>query len=272
MKEPMKTLDEHALLRHADEGTPWPDEVPAGAFGDLAAAYRQQAAVRALRLARGEQPRGYKIGFTNRQIWDRYRVWAPIWGPVWGRTLAFCDGVGRVDLTGICQPRIEPEIVFGIKDTPSTKLTPDTLFDAIEWLAPGFETVQSHRPGWRFTAPETVADGALHAHLLVGAGVPLADWARDAAELHARLAAATVLVSRDGLPVESGRGLHVLDSPLMALLHFVKELRQTPGAVELQPGDVVTTGTWTDAWPVQPGQTWQARFDAGLPALQATYV
>ena len=37
------------------------------------------------------------------------------------------------------------------------------------------------------------------------------------------------------------------------------------GAPDLRPGDVVTTGTWTDAWPVTPGETWTAQFDAPLP-------
>ena len=42
--------------------------------------------IRRLRLARGEMPLGYKIGFTNRGIWARYGVFAPIWGPVWDTT------------------------------------------------------------------------------------------------------------------------------------------------------------------------------------------
>ena len=35
-----------------------------------------------LRRQRGETPRGYKIGFTNRTIWPRYGVFAPIWARV----------------------------------------------------------------------------------------------------------------------------------------------------------------------------------------------
>ena len=36
----------------------------------------------------------------------------------------------------------------------------------------------------------------------------------------------------------------------------------------VQPGDVVTTGTLTDAWPLQPGQHWQTMLsDARLPGL-----
>ena len=257
------------LLQHHDNAQPWPDTVAADAWGDVAAAYQAALAVRALRTGRGEQPRGYKIGFTNRTIWARYGVWAPIWGTVWDRSLGFADdGVAALSLAGLCQPRLEPEAVFGFKATPAPGATLQDLFEAIDWVAPGFEIVQSHRPGWRFTAPETVADGALHARLLVGRRQPLAEVARDARGLDATLAAARVTLRRDGAAVEEGAGAQVLGSPLQALLHFLTELRQCPGAADLQPGDVVTTGTWTDAWPVQPGQTWRADFSAPLTPLQ----
>ena len=67
--------------------------------------------------------------------------------------------------------------------------------------------------------------------------------------------------------MEAGTGANVLGSPLQALLYFLNELRACPGAPDIEAGDVVTTGTWTDAWPVLPGQQWQAEFSAPLPAL-----
>ncbi len=33
------------------------------------------------------------------------------------------------------------------------------------------------------------------------------------------------------------------------------------------PRDVVTIGTWTDAWPLEPGQSWCAEFDAPVDPL-----
>jgi 2-oxo-3-hexenedioate decarboxylase len=36
----------------------------------------------------------------------------------------------------------------------------------------------------------------------------------------------------------------------------------TPGW-PIRPGDMVTTGTITDAWPLLPGQTWQTRLSDG---------
>ncbi len=259
-----------AILEHLDRGTLWQRESPGAATSDVAAAYRDALAVRALRVGRGERPVGYKIGFTNRTIWDCYRVFAPIWGPVWDTTVARCDGRGRIDLAGTCQPRLEPEIVFGIAATPAPDTTLDGLFDCVDWIAPGFEVVQSHCRDWTFTAAETVADGALHARLLIGATTPVREFAASGEALDARLAATRVRLFNGDAPVDDGVGANVLDGPLHALLHFVRELGACPGAPALQPGDVVTTGTWTDAWPIAAGETWRAVFDEPFAGLTVT--
>ncbi|GAC1604313.1 MAG: hypothetical protein NVS3B2_09730 [Ramlibacter sp.] len=90
--------------------------------------------------------------------------------------------------------------------------------------------------------------------------------------LERKLAAAAVTLSRDGEAIDQGRGANVLDGPLHALLHFVRELVACPGAPALQPGDVITTGTWTNAWPVLPGQSWTAYFDSPLTPLRVRFV
>jgi 2-oxo-3-hexenedioate decarboxylase len=258
------------VLWHSDTGEPWP--VNGGAeFTDLPSAYRSALAVRALRIARGEIPSGYKVGFTNRTIWPRYGVFVPIWGPMWKTTVDACDGAGTVPLARLCQPRIEPEAVFGFKGTPRADASLEDLFDALDWVAPGFEIVQSHRPDWKFTAPQTVADGGLHGRLLVGRQRPIAELAPDADRLHQVLAGARVRLLKDGSLVEEGAGANVLDSPLHALMHFLVESRSCPGATDLVAGDIVTTGTWTDAWPVQACETWTARFDSALPSLEVRF-
>lgn len=264
------------LLQHHDQALLW--RQPPGAVGgpDAAAAYQQALAVRRLRQARGEVPRGYKIGFTNRTLWQRYAVFGPMWGTVWDTGLRWAQASaepghaqGQIDLAHTCQPRLEPEIVFCMKATPPAQASLQQLFEAIDWLAPGFEVVQSHSQDWQFTATDTMTDGGLHARLLVGQALPVLSLAADAQGLHSRLAQARVTLFKNGQRVEQGVGSHVLDSPLQALHHFLTELRQCPGATDLQAGDVVTTGTWTDAWPVQQGEHWRAEFSAPLGSIGA---
>jgi 2-keto-4-pentenoate hydratase len=254
------------LLEHYDRGSLWP--APSGL--DVASAYEHALTVREMRIARGEQPRGYKVGFTNRNIWPRYQVFAPVWGTVWDTTVSFCEDAGEVSLAATSQPRLEPEAVFGMRATPPAHASLDELLACVEWVAPGFEVVQSHQPGWKFAAADTVADGALHARLLVGRRTPL-PAVPDAASFDARLAASAVTLCRGSDVVDRGVGANVLDGPLRALDYFLRELRSFPGAPDLQAGDVVTTGTWTDAWPVQPGERWVAQFEAPLSPLAVVF-
>ncbi|MEY4074166.1 MAG: hypothetical protein RJA29_1523, partial [Pseudomonadota bacterium] len=93
-----------ALLTHLDQGQLWPHPPSAAPGFDTGQAYQQALSVRALREQRGEQPRGFKIGFTNRTIWPLYQVYAPIWGTVWDTTLKVCEGQGRLSLDATCQP------------------------------------------------------------------------------------------------------------------------------------------------------------------------
>lgn len=256
------------ILSHLDAGRLW--SVDAGRPADAHAAYGLALAVRELRVARGELPRGYKIGFTNRSIWPRYNVHAPIWGTIWNTTISECEGAGAVSLARVCQPRIEPEAVFGFRAAPRDASLAG-IFAALDWVAPGFEIVQSHSADWKFEAVQAMADGALHAHLLVGQKTPVARLAAGADELERSLAAARVVLHRQGEPVEQGLGANVLDGPLHALAHFIAELRACPGAADLRAGDIVTTGTWTDAWPVASGERWLARFDSVLPPLEVRF-
>ena len=267
------------ILQHHDQAAFWPAAPDAATTPDVAGAYQTALQVRQLRIARGEQPRGYKIGFTNRSIWPRYNVAAPVWGTVWNTTLAFCEGDATLALAGRCQPRIEPEAVFGMRATPPSHASLDALFDCIDWVAPGFEIVQSHSPNWKFNAATAVADGALHSHLLVGRRVDVRTIAASALPFSQALASCRLALHKDGSTqgvnhgtlIERGQGRNVLDSPLLALLHFLNELRQCPGAPDLMPGDVITTGTWTDAWPVTAGETWRAEFESPLSQLSVAF-
>jgi 2-oxo-3-hexenedioate decarboxylase len=260
-----------SLLAHCDSGQLWPSAPSDQPSFEVAQAYRDALAVRALRIARGERPTGFKVGFTNRNIWQRYNVFGPIWGTVYDTTVTFCDGQGTISLSGTCQPRLEPETVFGMKSNPPVNASLDDLFKAIDWVAPGFEIVQSHLPGWKFKAADTVADGGLHARLLVGSKVPVMEIAESATQFSELLASSRVDLIQGEKLVESGSGCNVLDSPLLALHHFLKELRSCPGAPDLMPGDVITTGTWTDAWSVEVGAAWTADFGPPLSPLRVKF-
>jgi 2-keto-4-pentenoate hydratase len=51
---------------------------------------------------------------------------------------------------------------------PRGENDPAAILACIDWIAHGIEIVQSHYPGWKFQAADTIADWALHGTLLVG--------------------------------------------------------------------------------------------------------
>ncbi|GJE61781.1 2-keto-4-pentenoate hydratase [Methylobacterium trifolii] len=216
-----------------------------------------------MREARGERVVGRKIGFTNHRMWAEYGVRAPIWGYVYDTTLGDLDGGGAFDPGGLAEPRIEPEIVFGLARAPRSGMDERALMDCLGWVAPGFELVQSLYPGWRFRAADTVAAFALHGRLLVGERTALT--LESAASWHARLADFAVTLLRDGAVADRGVAENVLGGgPVSALRHLVEVLAQDSGSPPLAAGEVVSTGTLTRALPIGPGERWAAAFQ-GLP-------
>jgi 2-oxo-3-hexenedioate decarboxylase len=237
-------------------------------FPDLTpeAGYAAARELHAYRCAAGWQPVGRKIGFTNRTIWPRYGVYEPMWGTVYDQTLQFAqDDHATVPLTGLMNPRIEPEISFRLKTAPPHSTYPEVMLGAVDWIAHSIEIVQSAFPGWQFKLADCTAVNGLHGRLGVGTPVPVSDIPN----LAATLPKVEVTLSREGVEVDRGVASNVLDSPLLAMAHLVEVLARQSEAPPLQAGEIITTGVITDAHPVAPGETWQTSL-AGLPLSRLT--
>src|SRR5215212_2217615 len=215
---------------------------------DLDDAYRVTAAVRQMRETRGETSLGRKIGFTNRTIWDEYQIGAPMWGYIYDRTVHDLADVGpTVSLAGLAEPRIEPEIIFGLAAAPALGMDERALLRCVDCVAHGFELVQSIFPRWEFTLPDTVAAYGLHGKLLIGPRQPIG---KTVDELARDLSTFRIDLERNGTVVDQGRASNVLGGPLSALRHLVEVLANDPVNPPLAAGEIVTTGTLTRAFPV----------------------
>jgi len=222
---------------------------------DLDQAYQVTAALRHIRQGRGERPVGRKIGFTNRTIWDEYQVFAPIWGDMYATTLLDTDGTAQLELSPYLEPRIEPEIAFGLARAPEPGMDEAALLGCIAWVAHGFEIVHSMFEGWRFAAADTVAAFALHGAYRLGPRRPI-QLAPDEGWLTA-LSRFEISLSRNDQLVDRGQAPNVLDGPLSALRHLNDLLAADTHNPPLAAGEIVTTGTVTRAFPVAPGETWR---------------
>jgi len=238
---------------------------------DVAQAYDVLAEIERRRIAQGWRAIGRKIGFTNRTIWARYGVYQPMWAHVFAHTVHFAPaGSASLALASFVQPRIEPEVVFKLNAPPPAADNAPAVLECIEWIAPGFEIVQSHFPDWKFTAADCTAAFGLHGALVVGA--PVALTAANRATIADALPAFTLQLRRGGELIDTGVGANVLGSPVQALAHLVRVLAAQPRSPPLAAGEIVTTGTITDAWPVKPGQTWTSDYGTlGLAGLTLSF-
>jgi 2-oxo-3-hexenedioate decarboxylase len=240
-----------AVHETAHEVAPFSDRYP-GLTAETG--YAAAKTLHAHRLALGWLPIGRKIGFTNRTLWPRYGVFEPMWGRVYDRTLIDApEARARVPLDGLVNPRIEPEICFGLSAAPR----PPHVARAIAWIAHAIEIVQCHHPGWKVTIGDCTASNGLHGRLIVGPRRPFRP------EMASLLPAVEALLYRGEALVDRGTGANVLGSPLLALEHLAQMLDRQ-GAEPLREGELVTTGVMTDAHPVRAGEAWTTRI-AGLP-------
>jgi len=232
----------------------------------LAQAYRVTPLLRAAFEVRGERITGRKIGFTNRQMWKAFGVLSPVWGYTTNRTTHELADVQVMALNDFSEPRIEPEIMFGLRAPPAPSMSDSALVNCVEWIALGYEIVQSIFPDWKFSAADTVAANGVHGALLIGtrhAIIPRkAEWQRELPTFEIELYCDSKLVQRGG-------GSLVLDSPLRALRHLVDLLANDPHNPPLCAGEIISTGTLTLAMPVKPGERWTTTA-VGIPLEEIT--
>lgn len=231
---------------------------------DLKAAYDVVARVQELRAKRGENPIGRKMGFTNRNIWETYKISAPVWNFIFDKTVHdLIPGGGGALWTGSSrssafpEPLIEPELVLHLSHPPVPGMSQTELVRCIDWVAPGFEIVYSIFPSWKFSAADAAAAYGMHGELFVGGRHALPADSAQAVQL---LSAFSVTLTGNDGQQQEGRATDILDGPLQVLAHLADEIARYNGSAPLLAGEIVTTGTLTKAMPALPGQSWTAQF------------
>lgn len=237
---------------------------------DIDDAYEVARLIHEQRLSQGMLPVGRKIGFTNSSMWPVYGVNEPIWSYMYDRTVTqLTERQGVCFIAGYSEPKIEPELVLHFNSAPSANMSPSELLACVDWIALGFEVVQSHFPGWKFQAADTVVDRGLHAELFVGKPVPLEQLGNN---IIRDLETFEVSLSCNGEQREVGCGANVLGSPLKAVLYLLSVLSKQSNTESLKAGELVTTGTLTSVTSVNAGELWSASVDGILlPGLQVQF-
>ena len=234
---------------------------------DLNMAYEVEAILKGFREAAGRTAVGRKVGYANKAMWRVFKLETLVWAHMYEDTVHQSDN-NSATLT-IAYPRslkIEPEIVFGLKETVPEGADAAAALASTDWLAVGFEIIDCPFPEWKFQPSDFVASFGLHAALVIGEKMQVRP------ELIAKLAEELprfkVRMSKNGVFVEEGSGRNSLKSPALCLAELGAAIaRRFPGQ-PLSAGEIVSSGTLTAGHPATAGDLWTVDVEGlALPSL-----
>ena len=222
---------------------------------DLAAAYAVERELVHVRQAEGHRTVGVKVGFANRAMWRVLKLETLVWAHMYDDTVRFAgNNEASLSIGKMVQPKIEPEIVFKLRREIPAGADAATALASVEWLALGFEIIDCVFPDWKFTPIDFVACYGLHANLIVGS--PLHVTGDNTPALAEQLAAFNVSLHKNGQPVAQGSGKNSLKSPALCISELSSAMEKA--GEKLFAGELISSGTLTEAQLLSPGETYTA--------------
>lgn len=209
--------------------------------------------------AEGRTVRGHKVGLTNARVQAQLGVDQPDYGHLLD-DFFHLEHV-TIPMERFIQPRIEPEVAFVLcRPLRGPGVTVTAAIDAVDYVLPALEIVDSRIEDWRITITDTIADNASSGALVLGS------TPTRIGEIDLRLTGVTL--HRNGLVAATGACGAVLGSPINSLVW----LANTVGSlgVTLEPGQVILPGAATPMVAVVAGDTLTATF-AGLGMVTARF-
>ena len=192
-------------------------------------AYRIQDEAIRLRMEKGEQIVGYKIGCTSRAIQQQFGLKEPINGRLMSPHVYMETDCKSVNRNRFLNCAIEPEMVFRIgRDLDGRDLARDDLIRSIEYVSPGIEI--HHFKFWHQTptSQELIAANGIHAALAIGSS----KVSPDALDFKTE----GFRVYADRVHVTSGNASEIMGDPIRSLNWLVKHLAKR--------GERLKAGQW----------------------------
>jgi 2-oxo-hept-3-ene-1,7-dioate hydratase len=247
------------LVRRLDEAerTRVPIRQPSLQFPEMTIedAYEVQRQWTELKLERGRELRGRKIGLTSRTMQQAVSITEPDYGALFD-DMFFDDGA-TVPAGRFIRPRVEVELAF-ILDRPllGPGITVYDVLDATRYVTPALEIldarVQMSDPetGRLRTIVDTIADNA------ADAGIVLGGRAVRPADVDLRWVSA--LLYQNGVIEESGVAAAVLNHPANGVAWLANKI--APYKIGLEPGQVILSGSFTRPVFAHSGDTFHADY------------
>lgn len=227
--------------------TPLTDDYPEL---DVETAYTIQDAVVQARRDSGAVVSGAKLGLTSVAKQRQMNVDEPLYG--WLSDDMAIDTGEQLVCDRFIQPRCEPEIAFLLGgDLAGPDVTAAHVIAATDLVFPAVDVLDSRFAGYSFTLPDVVADNSSCAgYVLGGQGI-------DPTGFDLRLTGC--VFEKNGELIATAAGAAVLGHPAASVAWLVRKLAFRDQGLEA--GQVVLSGSMTEAIAVEPGDVITARLD-----------
>jgi len=263
--EEMASIDVEALARElmsAYEKGEMVSAPPSSQPGfDLDTAYAVEAKLKQWRGVAGHKAVGRKVGYGNKAMWRILKLETLVWGHMYADTVHQSnDNSARLTVKHPRSLKIEPEIVFGLKDRVTLSgLDAAATLALVDWLAVGFEIIDCPYPEWKFQPSDFVASFGLHAALVIGERVKV--QLAMIPKLVEELTKFRVRMLKNGEFVEEGSGKNALRSPALCLAELGAAIAKRFPDEPLSGGEIVSTGTLTAGHLTKAGDRWTAEVE-----------
>jgi 2-keto-4-pentenoate hydratase len=202
--------------------------------------------LRRTRLAEGDRPLGWKVGFGSPAAFELLGIDRPLVGFLTDRGLV--EDRATVAVGGWTQPMLEPEIAVHLARDVSGDTTREDIGAAIRGLSAAIELADVDTPP---ADPEPIIAGNIfHRHVLLG---PVDEGRTTANGIRGRLV-------RDGEEIAATDTPEAATGELAEVVRLTAELLGASGE-RLRAGDVVITGSIVPPVKVAPGERITAEID-----------
>jgi len=246
-------------IRRAYEGVPIDPVGPEIGPLNLEGAYKVQQLNTAFRTRAGEAVVGRKIGLTSPVVQKQLGVDQPDYGVLF-ESMRVANGA-TIDRSKLLQPRIEGEIALAFRTDMRTAPTSlAELVDAVDWLSPALEIVDSRICNWQIGIVDTIADNASSGLFVIGN--------QRLRPREVDTVGCTMQLYANGEIVSQGTGAACLGDPYLAALWLVQKMIALNEP--LKAGEVIMTGALGPMVTVHADTHYQLKVD-GFGACDVTF-
>ncbi|MBN7796951.1 2-keto-4-pentenoate hydratase [Parahaliea mediterranea] len=224
-------------------------------------AYRIQERVVGFFKDAGRRVKGYKIGLTSKAMQEMAGTSEPDYSAILDHMfLPESSSTPRADWAS---PLVEIEMAFVMKHRLSGPgVNVAEVIRATDFVLPAIEIVDFRvAPGPGMDVRDTIAD------LAAVGGVVLGGNPRKLEDIDIRSVRGDLLIN--DVPRESGCAAEVLGNPLTAVAWLANKLADFD--ITFEPGDVILSGSFLRALPVEAGDDVVARFDNGFGDIRLSF-